>query len=169
MPFIYRLRIFEIYIDLRSGTEHDFQVVSYFLLTLCVSLTAPAMLQYLQVNIGIRNFDPTTFYDNIRNVWSPLDCLATLPTASQLQRVIIKIIYMYGFGVDEPQIYASEVAVAVFEALPLLSMSGILFVYVCPGDLTDYRNLPLPTLGYEYDEAFHDYEDSEDDEEDDSW
>ena len=101
LPFMCRLRFFEIYIDLGSATMHDFGILSFLMGSLCISLTSPATLEHLEFNIWFRgfsdNFDNYTFYQNLRNadVWSHLDSITSHPTGSRLQQVDINIDYSF--------------------------------------------------------------------------
>jgi hypothetical protein len=95
LPFMCRLRFFEVHIGL-SATIHDFSLLSFFMESLCISLTSPATLEHLKLNIRFRgsniyNSDPNAFYENLRHadVWRHLDSITTLPTGSRLRRVDI--------------------------------------------------------------------------------
>ena len=131
LPFIYRLRFLEIYIDFSSGTDRDFRVLSSLIGSLSTSLASPERLEFNFQFHGNNQFNPNTFYVNLRNVWSPLELIATHPNGfeSPLQRVDIKINYVtyckHGDG-EEPD--KDKFLEAVHDGLPLLHAKGILFV-----------------------------------------
>jgi hypothetical protein len=133
LPFMSRLRFFQIYIDLGSATTKDFDILSSLMGSLCISLTSPATLEHLEFNIRFRHI----FYENLRDAdaWRHLDSIATHPTGSRLQRVDININYsfhyydaseVYGGDGEDPE--EDEVLKAVLDGLPLLRTKGILFV-----------------------------------------
>jgi hypothetical protein len=139
LPFMYHLRFFEIYISLGSGTMYDFDILSFLIGSLCISLTSPATLKHLEFNIRFRggydldnDFDSDIFYENLRDadVWSHLDSIITHPSGSQLQQVDINIYcsYPYDYVGEEPD--KDRVLKAVLDGLPLLRMKCILFVKV---------------------------------------
>jgi hypothetical protein len=130
-----RLRFLEIYLDLCSGSSHDFVVLSFLMGSLSISLTSPEHLMFdIRFN-GFGNFDSNTFYDNLRISWSRLDSITTHSTSSRLQRVDININYVFryeydhGIGPDK-----DEISKAVLDGLPLLSTKGILFVEAILGE-----------------------------------
>ena len=116
--------------------------------SLCLSLTSPAILEHLKLNISFRgeiyNFDSDIFYDDLRDadVWTHLDSITTHPTGSRLQRVDINIDYcdlsVQNFDEGEPvdgdydesEPYENDVLEAVLDGLPLLRLKDILFVEV---------------------------------------
>ena len=95
-----RLCFFEIYADLGPATMHDFDILSFLMGSLCMSLTSPATLEQLKLSISFyRNTDKVdyyTFYENLRDadVWSLLDSITTHPTGSRLQRVDLKYLLL---------------------------------------------------------------------------
>jgi hypothetical protein len=127
------LRFFEIYIDLGPATMHDFNILSSLMGSLCISLTSSATLEYLDFNIRFGRYDymkyDDEFYEVLRDadVWSCLDTIATHPTGSRLQRVVINIKHSFrNDDMEEPD--EDEVLKAVLDGLPLLRTKGILFV-----------------------------------------
>ena len=137
LPFMCRLRFFEININLSSAAWFSFDTLSmalsFLMGSLCTSFTSPATLEHLKLNIL---FDSSInvpdhiilfalgFYHNLRdhaNIWSHLDSVTTHPTGSRLQRVDININCTFVVS-DE------EASKAVRDALPLLCTKGILFV-----------------------------------------
>jgi hypothetical protein len=126
-----RLRFLEIYLDLSSGTRHDFKILTSLMGSLSISLTSP---EHLEFNIrfhGYNKFDSNTFYENLRKAWSDLDSITTHPTtSSHLQRVDININYVFHHRErdDEAEPVKDEVLKSVFCGLPLLHKKGILFV-----------------------------------------
>jgi hypothetical protein len=135
LPFMCRLRFFEIYIDLGcANTRRDFNILSSLIGSLCISLTYPATLEHLDFNIRFCGFnyfnyyafDFNIFYENLRNpnVWSHLGSLTTHPTGSRLQRVGINI--EYDDDLEKPD--ENELLKAIYDGLPLLRTKGILFV-----------------------------------------
>jgi hypothetical protein len=149
VPFICCLRFFEIYVDLGSVTMYDFDILSFLMSSLCISLTSPATLEHLKFNISFHgttsgDFEFDTFYEDLRNaaVWTHLDSITTHPTGSRLQRVDIDIDYcdlqfqtVQVFDEDdsdsEDQVpIEHDVLKAVLDGLPLLRSKDILFVEV---------------------------------------
>jgi len=137
MPFMCRLRFFEAYVDLESATMDDFNILSFLMGSLCISLTSPATLEHLELNILFYNYHSDPFIENLRNanVWSLLDSITTHPTGSRLQRVDIGIAYCCPYGdyedvveEEEEETDEDEVMKAVLDKLPLLRAKGILFV-----------------------------------------
>lgn len=135
LPFMCHLRFFEIYISLGSGIMYDFEVLSFLIGSLCVSLTSPATLKHLEFNIRFRggydmdnDFDSDIFYENLRgaDVWSHLDSIITRPTGSRLQQVDINIYcsYPYDYVGEGPE--KDRVLKAVLDGLPFLRTEGIL-------------------------------------------
>ena len=127
-----RVRFLEIYLDLSSGTEHDFNVLSFLIRSLSISLASPEHLEFnIQFHGFIFNpFVPNTLYENLRNTWSHLDSIVTHPTNSQLLRVDININCVFHYELDgayfDPD--KNEISKAVLDGLPLLCSKGILFV-----------------------------------------
>ena len=128
-----RLRFFQIYIS----TYEEFHFLSFLLGSLCISLTSPATLEHLELNIRFCNYNSDSdfhsdiFYDNLRDadVWNHLDSITTHSTGSRLQRVDINITYALAYHdnwEEEPD--EDEVMKVVLESLPLLRAKGILFV-----------------------------------------
>jgi hypothetical protein len=138
LPFLSRLRFFEIYIDRRNyGTVayHEFDILSSLIDSLCISLTSPATLEHLKLNIQFRgndnNFYVDSFYEYLRDdVCSPLDSITTHPSGSQLQRVDISFNYSFRHDDDTMEPDEDEVVEAILDGLPLLRTKGILFVEV---------------------------------------
>ena len=139
LPFMCRLRFLEIVIYLTSATFYDFEILSFLMGSLSISLTSPTSLEHLVFNISFYwhngsksryHSDHTTFYEHLRDadVWSHLDSIANHPTGSQLQRVDINIGYAFDYSgyLQEPE--EDEVMEAVLDGLPLLRAKGILFV-----------------------------------------
>ena len=88
----------EIYLDLCEGTEHDFKILSFLIRSLSISLASPEHLKYKIwfCNCNRPNpYFPYTLYDNLHNVWSPLDPITIHPTSSWLQQVDINIKYTF--------------------------------------------------------------------------
>jgi len=94
LPFMCRLRVFEICVDPSSAKMSDFDILSFLMRSLRVSLTSPATLEHLKFDItfegGSNHFDHDAFYDDLReaDVWSHLDSIITHPIGSRLQRVL---------------------------------------------------------------------------------
>ena len=132
-----RLRCLEIYIDLSSGDDHDFHVLSFFMLSLSISLAHPSVLQHLAFNIRFHDPDPDLFYHKLNNIWSPLNDITFYPTTSWLQRVEVNISYLFRYDNDEEEPVMDEVSKAVLEGLPILNTRGILFVEATLGELSD--------------------------------
>jgi hypothetical protein len=142
LPFMCNLRHFEICIKLGLTTNY-FNVLSFLMASLCISLTSPATLEHLEFNIRFLGCDPddgfNTFYENLcnTNVWRHLDSIATHPNGSRLQRVqvVVNIKYSgrfdsYGDNVLESNM--DKVLKAVLDGLPSLRTKGILFVEAAP-------------------------------------
>ena len=129
LPFMCRLRFLEVYINLNS-IMRDFNLLSSFMESLCISLTSPATLEHLKFNFQYRNNYygwHYTLYGDLCNagVWRHLDSITTHPTGSRLQRVDIKIDY-YDHGIREFD--QDLIEKTVLDGLPLLRTKGILFV-----------------------------------------
>ena len=138
LPFMYRLRVLEIYLDPHSTTMSDFGILYFVIRSLRVGLTSPAALEHLKFDIVFSNYymhdtvDRDLFYDDLReaDIWSHLDTIITHPTGSQLQRVEINIRSFYdevGYTMEPDNSGASK---PVLDALPLLREKRILFVKV---------------------------------------
>ena len=129
-----RLRVLEIYVYLRFASFYDFDILSFLMGSLCISLTSPATLERLEFNITFRDSIPyfPSFYEDLREagVWSHLDSITTLPTGSRLQRVDINIHYNYLLINNAEVPDDHEVLKAVLDALPSLRMKDILFIKV---------------------------------------
>jgi hypothetical protein len=146
-----RLRFFEINVKLGCATVHDFDILSFLMGSLCISLTSPATLEHLKFTIFFRgssnNFRlhrEEQFFEDLRSAdaWTRLDSLTSHPTGSRLQRVDINIDYSFrhdddasepsedGVLNDDDASEPSEDGVlnAVLDGLPLLRTKGILFV-----------------------------------------
>jgi len=134
LPFMCRLRYFEINIDPDSAFMVDFNILSFLMRSLCVSLTSPATLEHLKFNIcfcGNNNdFEHYEFYKDLRDadVWGHLDSIITHPTSSRLQRVDIDIRYSFRYDDDILEPDNDRILEAVLDALPSLREKGILFV-----------------------------------------
>ncbi|KIM92278.1 hypothetical protein PILCRDRAFT_762268 [Piloderma croceum F 1598] len=134
LPFMCRLRIFEIYVHPSSAYMSDFDILSFLMCSLRVSLTSPAMLEHLKFDIvfegNSNHFNYYALFDDLRDadVWSHLDSIVTHPTGSRLQRVNINIQYSFRYDSDVSEPDNTEILQAVLDALPLLHEKGILFV-----------------------------------------
>src|SRR5438445_12310002 len=88
LPFMCRLRVFEIYFDQTSAEMGDFDILSFVIRSLRNSLTSPTTLEYLKFDIvfeGCGNrFDHDAFYADLRDadIWSHLNSIITHPTGS---------------------------------------------------------------------------------------
>jgi len=128
------LRVLEININPSSATMSDFAILSFLMRSLCASLTSPATLEHLKLNItfeGNDNFFPHyLFFEDLRDddVWGHLDSIVTHPTGSRLQRVDIDITYTFREDDDVTEPGNAEILEAVLDGLPLLHDKGILFV-----------------------------------------
>jgi hypothetical protein len=129
-----RLRVFEIHINPSSATMSDFDILSFLMHSLRVSLTSPATLEHVKFDIvfeGSSNyFNYYSLFDDLRDaeVWRHLDSIIIHPTGSRLQRVDINIKYSFRYDDDGNEPYNTEIEEPVFDALPLLREKGILFV-----------------------------------------
>ena len=168
LPFICRLRFLETSINLDSATRDDFHILSLLMGSLCISLTSPATLEHLKLEIRFRNytgedFDCFAFYEDLRNaeVWSHLDSITSHPAGSRLQRVDIIINYAFRLirhnndsdedesdDGDEPDVV--EVVEAVLDGLPLLCAKDILFV---KADSPDFYVRHIPGMSRTTDSA----------------
>jgi hypothetical protein len=136
LPFMCRIRVFEIHVDPSSAAMRDFTILSLLVRSLRVSLTSPATLERLKIGIVFEAndnfFDYDSLLDHLRqaDVWSHLDSIITHPTGSKLQRVDIDIKYSFRYDDDgvEVEPLNNLVLEPVLEALPLLREKGILFV-----------------------------------------
>ena len=116
------------HLDFSSGTRRDFDVLSYLIGSLSISLASPERLEFNIEFHGYNEFNSDTFYENLRNAWSHLDTITTHPTGSRLQQVDINIIYGNYCKHDGAEFDKDEAMKAVFDGLPLLHAKGILFV-----------------------------------------
>ena len=85
LPFMCSLRFFEIDLRLGSATLRDFDILSSLMdsLALCISLTSPAILEHLKLNIQFRGsskrfinpIEKRIFFEDLRNAyaWTRLD------------------------------------------------------------------------------------------------
>ena len=127
------LRFFKINANLGPATVNDFGTLSFLMGSLCVSLTSPATLEHLEIDIWFRSSDDdfhvTRFYEVLRgaDAWSRLDSISSHPTGSRLQRVDITINYSECFSIDDYG-FEDKAVKSVLDGLPLLRMKGILFV-----------------------------------------
>jgi hypothetical protein len=101
--------------------------------SLCISLTSPATLEHLELNIrfhGSNIYFNIAFYEKLRDadVWRHLDSIISHPTGSRLQRVDINIDYTFRYHDYRREPDKDEMEKAVLDALPLLRTKGILFV-----------------------------------------
>jgi hypothetical protein len=129
LPFMCRLRFFEINAFLSSTFMRDFNTLSFVMSSLYISLTSPATLEHLRFNIKIHCSYGNNFSEKLRhaNVWRHLDSITTHPTGSRLRRVDININCALRYG-DLEEFDEDEVKKAVLDGLPLLHTKGILFV-----------------------------------------
>ncbi|KIL56631.1 hypothetical protein M378DRAFT_172518 [Amanita muscaria Koide BX008] len=126
LPFMSRLRVLEIRVDPSSATMDDFDILSFLMRSLRVSLTSPATLEHLKFYIVFEgddnHFNFYEFFDDLRDahVWRHLDSIITRPAGSRLQRVDINIEYSFreDDNVGEPD--KALVMEPVLDALPLL-------------------------------------------------
>jgi hypothetical protein len=134
LPFLCRVRCFEIHVYPSSAVMRDFNILSFLMRSLRVSLTSPATLEHLKFYISFFGndnfFDHYGFYDDLRDddVWSHLDSLVTHPSGSRLQRVDIVILYSFRYDDNVVEPDEDEVVEPILDALPLLREKGILFV-----------------------------------------
>ena len=134
LPFMCRLRFFEISVHLGCATMHDFDILSFLMGSLCISLTSPATLEHLQFNIWFSGDDNMfmyrayAFFLRYAEAWSHLDSITTHPTGSQLQRVDINIRYCFRCDDNSREPDWKKVEKAVLDGLSLLRAKGILFV-----------------------------------------
>jgi hypothetical protein len=139
LPFMCRLRFFEINVNPNAANMRYFDILSFLMRSLCVSLTSPPTLEHLKLNIWFRgnnnNFDHYGFYEDLRDadVWSHLDSIITYPTGSRLQRVDIDIDYTFRYDDDMREPGNDGILEAVLDGLPLLREKGILFVEASVG------------------------------------
>jgi hypothetical protein len=131
LPFMCRLRYFEINANPDSADMDDFNILSFLIRSLCVSLTSPATFEHLKLKIcfcGHHNFDYRRLPEELRNadIWSHLNSIITRPIGSRLKRVDIEIKYTFRHG-EKPD-NNDEILKAVLCGLPLLRKKGILFV-----------------------------------------
>ena len=135
-----RLRFFEIDAKLGPATVNDFDILSFLTGSLCTSLTSPATLEHLKVNILFRGynnlflFQEERFFEDLRHTdaWARLDSITSHPTGSRLQRVDINIEYHFRLDDDGTEPHKDDVLNAVLDRLPLLRTKGILFIDVGP-------------------------------------
>ena len=133
-PFMSRLRVLEIDINPGSAMLSNLAILSFSMRSLCASLTSPATLEYLKLEIMFEDcdnsFDDDSFYWNLcrDDVWRHLDSIVTLPAGSRLQRVDIDITYFFRYDEEVMGPDNDEILEAVLDNLPLLRDKGILFV-----------------------------------------
>jgi hypothetical protein len=153
VPFMCRPRSVKIFAGHFMAGDSDVlssDVLSIWMRSLCVSLTSPATLERLELEISfIYPDDYDAFLENLRDadIWSQLDSIIAHPTGSRLQRVDI---YIQGTVYEEDHDLheryrefdgneLDEVVRAVNDSLPLLSEKGILFVdFAKPKFLAEY-------------------------------
>ena len=134
LPFMCRLRVLDIYIDPSSTRLKDFDILSFLIRSLRLSLTSPPTLEHLKLGIVFTSYDYrffwTAFFDELSDCdfWRHLDSIVTHPAGSRLQRVDIDIYYTFqrDDNVKEPD--NNEVSEPILDALPSLRKKGILFV-----------------------------------------
>jgi hypothetical protein len=134
LPFMCRLRYFEI--DFNTIDMDHFNILSFLIRSLRVSLTSPATLEHLKLNIWSwicgDNLHSAlyAFYVKLRDadIWNHLDSIITLPIGSRLQRVDIDIDYAYHHDYDTEEPDKDHILEAVLDDLPLLREKGILFL-----------------------------------------
>jgi hypothetical protein len=95
LPFMCSLRFFEIYVVLSSATLSFFDILSFLMGSLCISLTS---LATWSSTLGGRDYVRYNSYRFIANlcdadVWTRLDSITTHPAGSRLQGVVINIDY----------------------------------------------------------------------------
>ena len=129
------LRVLEIGIDPSSAAMSDFAILSFLMRSLRASLTSPATLEHLKLNLTFQgnhsSFNHDLFYRDLRrdDVWRHLDSIVTHPTGSRLQRVDIQIQYSFRYDDDVMEPNNDELLdSAVLDNLPLLRDKGILCV-----------------------------------------
>jgi hypothetical protein len=136
LPFMCRLRSFEIHANLAYATEYDYEILSFLMGSLFISLTSPATLEHLKLNIWFwgspYGFDINSrFYYKLRvaDAWRHLDSIPYHPTGSRLQRVdiTIRFSHMYFDFHESYEPNDNEVLEALLDGLPLLRRKGILF------------------------------------------
>ena len=131
IPFMCRLRVFEIDYHPSSAEIRDLRTLSFMIQSLLLSLTSPPTLEHLKLGItfsGKRNYvDRYSFYKDLRDadLWCHLDSIVTQPSGSRLQRVDIDINYAFR---THCYVFKSDGAKPIQDALPLLREKGILFV-----------------------------------------
>jgi len=130
LPFVSRLRCLEIYINLSSGTDDDFHALAFLILSLSISLQ-PSIVEHLEINLRFHCLDDDDiFYDNLLNIWRPLDFIIAFSPTLQLHRIdiIINCTFRYEYDDDEDEPDRDEIVRTVLDGLPMLNMKGILFV-----------------------------------------
>jgi hypothetical protein len=124
-----RLRAFKIDVH-QFYTSRTFDIISFLVLSLRISLTSPATLEHLEIFVEFNNKLGINLRD--ADVWRHLDIFITHPTSSRLQRVDINIIYnhynIHSRGISEAGPDETDLTEPVLNALPLLQEKGILFV-----------------------------------------
>jgi len=101
LPFMTHLCVFEIHIDPSSATISDFDILSFLMHSLRVSLTSLTTLEHLKFNIifesGSNYFNCYSLFDDLCNteVWRHLNSIITHPMGLQLQIVDINIKYSF--------------------------------------------------------------------------
>ena len=95
-----RLRFFQIDLDLSDSedTMYDLDVLAFLMRSLHISLTSPATLEHLKLNICFprgADYECERFYNNLRSakIWSILTLITTHPTGLQVD---IDIDYING-------------------------------------------------------------------------
>ena len=147
LPFMCRVRDFEVDFHSESARLRDFDKLSFLIRSLCINLTSPAALEHLKFTILFHPIsdliDSHEFYDHIRqaDVWNHLDSMITHPISARLQRVEIDVNYTYSYDPeDDDDVFKpnkDDIVDAILRGLPLLREKGILFIQADVWDLSD--------------------------------
>ena len=140
-----RLRFFKIHANFETETmdEFKFPILSLLMDSLCISLTSPATLEHLELNLRLRSrifgSDFESFYESLRaaDVWSHLDSITNHPTSSRLQRIDINIDYSFRYEDDEEEPSKDEIEKAILDSLPSLRTNRILSVKAVLGECVE--------------------------------
>ena len=155
LPFLSRLRLLEIHIELFHPTLYnlyDLDILSLLMDSICISLTYPATLEHLELNIRFHDYiidveNPLS--ENFRGAWSHLDLImdpiTSHSTGSRLQRVDININYSFRLDAidDDGEFVVFDedgLLESVFDGLPLLRKKGILFVKAALVECPDFMS-----------------------------
>jgi hypothetical protein len=88
LPFMCCLHVFKINVHPSSATMSGFDILSFLMHSLRVSLTSPATLKHLKFNIvfeaNSNHFNYCALFDDLcdADVWSHLNSIITHPTGS---------------------------------------------------------------------------------------